>query len=146
MNGYTTESAPARSIRNCWRMCLGLAVVMLASCASPKRVQEGPRPLEIGMRVEPADVDVKPEWLSMNEPEYPENARAQGIEGTVYFDVLVDEAGHIKELQMTKGVDPSLDESATTAMRSAKLKPATKNGVPVAVWIRDVPMEYKLHK
>ena len=127
-----------------WGLCVALVALVLTGCADTSRDEGLPVPLD-AERVEPADVDVKPEIRTMDPPDYPERAREMGIEGTVLFDVFVDETGRIKELRMTKGVDPLIDEAATRALRSAVFTPARKNGVPVAVWVRALALTFSLH-
>ncbi|KAB2957273.1 MAG: TonB family protein [Thermoanaerobaculia bacterium] len=58
------------------------------------------------------------------------------VEGTVVLSLLVDERGRVLEVKIERGVqrDVGLNEAAATAARSAKFRPATKDGVAVKIW------------
>lgn len=90
--------------------------------------------------------DVQPELLSMQEPAYPQSARAEGAEGLVMVRVLVGQDGHVKNVMFAEGFprQPMLEESALQAAQSAVFKPATYGKRRVAMWLA-VPIEYKLH-
>jgi TonB family protein len=62
----------------------------------------------------------------------------------VFYDVLVDEKGAIRDVVLVKGAAPLLDEAALCAVRTAVYRPAEKKGVPVAVWSR-IPVAFRLH-
>lgn len=61
--------------------------------------------------------------------QYPAEAREKNIQGKVWIQFLVDEKGKVIQPQVTKGVDPLLDQEA---LRVVKLmpdwKPAQQNG------------------
>jgi TonB family protein len=54
----------------------------------------------------------------------------------VAVGMLVDENGNVVETRIVKGSSRNvgLDEAAERSARSAKFKPATKNGVRVKMW------------
>ena len=84
----------------------------------------------------------QPELVSMEPPNYPEDARAKGVEGTVHVRVLVGEDGLVRKATISKSI-PLLDESAIGAARTAVFKPGLLEHKPVAVWMV-IPIEYKL--
>lgn len=80
-------------------------------------------------------------------PLYPEIARRQGLEGTVELNVLVDERGSVQDVQVVSGAGgkSGLNEAAMENVRKRKYRPATKEGVPVKVWV-PVRVQFKLPK
>jgi TonB family protein len=80
-------------------------------------------------------------------PLYPEIARRQGLEGTVELNVLVDERGSVQDVQVVTGAGgkAGLNEAAMDNVRKRKYRPATKEGVPVKVWV-PVRVQFKLPK
>jgi len=77
--------------------------------------------------------DRKARLLSHTEAKYPEDARAKGIEGTVVVRFTVDHDGIPQNIQVTKSLYPSLDQSAIEAVRTWRFEPALKNGQPVSM-------------
>jgi eukaryotic-like serine/threonine-protein kinase len=79
-------------------------------------------------------------------PVYPEMAVRQRIEGSVDLNILVDEKGAVVDAQVTSSAGPGwraqLDEAALASVRRRRYKPATKDGVPVKVWI-SVRVQFK---
>jgi TonB family protein len=66
---------------------------------------------------------------------YPDTAKAKKLEGTVRLNVLVDETGHVIDIKITKSAHPLLDDAVTKAYQQWTFQPATKQGIPVKVWI-----------
>jgi len=66
---------------------------------------------------------------------YPPIARQQRIEGRVVVLVLVDENGNVTEARLQQGVAQAVVNNAVLAgVKSAKFRPATKNGLAVKMW------------
>jgi L-methionine (R)-S-oxide reductase len=63
------------------------------------------------------------------EPEYPESAREQHIQGPVVLEVLVDKDGGVEKLSTIDG-DSQLVAAATDAVRQWRFKPFFRNGSP----------------
>jgi TonB family protein len=80
-------------------------------------------------------------------PLYPEIARRQNLEGTVELNVLVDERGAVADVQVVTGAGgkSGLNEAAVDNVRKRRYRPATKDGVPVKVWV-PVRVQFKLPK
>jgi len=57
-----------------------------------------------------------------------------GVEGTVGLRVLVDENGAVIEVEVVRGTK-HLTEAAVAGVERWRYRPATKNSVPVKVWI-----------
>lgn len=76
---------------------------------------------------------------------YPPIALRQRIEGAVELSVLVDERGVVIEVQVvtSAGGRAGLDEAAVENAKKRKYRPATKDGVPVKVWM-PLRVQFKL--
>lgn len=75
---------------------------------------------------------------------YPNDAREQGIQGKVFLSFVVDEAGRVKDVDVKKGVHPSLDKEALRVVKAMPLwKPGKHEGKPVAVRFT-LPISFKL--
>ena len=66
------------------------------------------------------------------EPEYPEEARKQGIEGTVVADVYIDGEGKVLEVKTISG-PPQLTQAVVDAVKQWTFKPHDVGGHPVAM-------------
>jgi len=77
-----------------------------------------------------------PVLVSVNKPEYPPIARRMRVEGTVVLSLLVDENGRVLDVRLEHGVreNVGINEAAIAAAKSARFRPATKDGVRVKVW------------
>jgi TonB family protein len=74
------------------------------------------------------------------EPEYPLDARAKQIEGTVVLTLTIDHEGLPQNIQVKRPVYPSVDQSAIEAARKMRFEPAMKNGQPAS---QTVSVEFK---
>lgn len=63
------------------------------------------------------------------EPQYPEAAKTQGIQGTVILDVQVLGDGQVGDVQVVSG-DPLLADAAVQAVKQWKYQPHSINGRP----------------
>lgn len=77
---------------------------------------------------------VAPQLVEFVEPEYPDEARREGLEGEVLLKVLVGPDGRVLEVDVVKGVDPLLDEAARDAARRSRWKGGSQRGIPVKAW------------
>lgn len=85
-----------------------------------------------------------PRIVDGGRPDYPENARAKGWEGTVRLQILVNTDGRIEDVRIAASSGYSeLDQTAQRAVRSWRFSPALKNGSPVAAWAT-VPVVFDL--
>jgi periplasmic protein TonB len=65
-------------------------------------------------------------------PVYPENAQADGIQGTIILGVVVGEDGTVTETAVLRSI-PELDQAAIDAVRQWRFEPTLLNGEPVEV-------------
>ncbi len=85
------------------------------------------------------DETVPPQIIEKDSAPYTDKARALGIEGTVVLLVLVRMDGTIGGVNVSQGLEDTLDESAVNAVRKWVFKPATREGRPV-----DAVLELKI--
>jgi len=87
-------------------------------------------------------VEEFPEPIRKVAPEYPEEARARGIEGAVVIQALVGTDGFVHDTRVAKS-DPMFDAVSVAAVRQYYFDPAKYQGRPVAVWVA-IPIRFKL--
>jgi len=86
-----------------------------------------------------------PEMIYQVQPEYPAEAKAQGIEGAVWIKALVDTVGNaIKAMVARSSGAKTLDEASLFAAKEFRFKPALKDNKPVAVWVT-FKVDFVLH-
>jgi len=76
-------------------------------------------------------------------PEYPQIARAAGMEGKVVVRMLVGVDGRVRRAEIETS-SALFDEAALAAARKWTFTPAETDGKPVMVWVR-VPFDFRLH-
>jgi TonB family protein len=103
----------------------------------PEPAPAAPRARQ-GDLVEPGAGVIPPQLVSFPKPEYPPMARNLRVEGVVVVSVLVDENGQVQDARIAEPIKQKvgLNEAAVAAARSARYKPATKDGVRVKMWTR----------
>jgi TonB family protein len=84
------------------------------------------RRLKVGRAVKPPKklVDVK--------PDYPDEAQAAGIEGTIVLTIVIGTDGSVIEAGVLRSV-PELDQAAIDAVRQWQFEPTLLNGEPIEV-------------
>ncbi len=91
-------------------------------------------------------VEIYPEMIYQETPEYPRLAKQAGLEGTVWVKALVDKEGNVRDAQVAKSCGTqSLDEAAVKAAFKNKFKPGIQNGRPVACWVT-YKVDFKLNQ
>lgn len=76
---------------------------------------------------------------------YPQEAIEQNIQGRVYLSFVVDAKGRIRDVEVDRGVHPSLDDAAVDVIEAMpKWKPGEMNGKKVATRVR-VPINFTLN-
>jgi TonB family protein len=80
---------------------------------------------------------IAPKALSPHEPAFSEAARAQGFQGTLGLNVIVDKTGRVSRVSIGKPLGMGLDEQAVNTVGTWRFTPATRNSeaVAVAVWV-----------
>ena len=104
------------------------------------------------------DCDYRPMFLNSADPRqflekwvyqylrYPEEAVMNGIQGTVQVNFIVGKDGKIRDVNVTKGVDPLLDAEAVRVISaSPKWRPGRLRGEKVNTSMT-IPVEFRLAK
>ncbi|MBZ4657334.1 MAG: Cell envelope biosis protein TonB [Methermicoccus sp.] len=114
----------------------------------PKQVEEEEE--EIFVVVEnqpefPGGLAAMMKFLSEN-IKYPVIAQENGIQGRVICNFVVERDGSITDVQVVRGVDPSLDKEAVRVIQSMpKWKPGMQRGKPVRVRFT-LPVVFRLQQ
>jgi TonB family protein len=77
------------------------------------------------------------------EPQYSEEARKAKLSGIVILDLIVDPAGHARNIRVMSGAGMGLDEKAIEAVQQWRFKPGAKAGKPIPVHAR-VEVNFRL--
>jgi TonB family protein len=85
----------------------------------------------------------EPSVLQIIEPRYTAGALLARIQGKVVLSMIVGADGLARDIIVEQGVDPGLDQNAIKAIRQWSFRPASHNGVPVAVKAR-VAVNFRL--
>lgn len=109
-----------------------------------KSAAAGPGPAQVGVFRIGGDVSA-PMPIFKVEPEYSEEARAEGFQGTVLLAAVIDEEGTPTQIRIVRALGKGLDEKAMEALAKWKFRPGMKDGRPVAV-IANVEMNFRLLK
>ena len=88
--------------------------------------------------VPPSRVTTLPRLLDQPKPEYPPEAKKQGIEGQVVLLLTIDERGRVTRVRLVSGRGFCLDEVAQKGALAFRFAPATVNGEAVSTEIRYV--------
>ncbi len=79
-------------------------------------------------------------------PEYPEDARQNGIEGRVILSGIVETDGSVSSIQVLKSSNRSdMDDAAIAAFQQFEFEPGKVDGQPVRTRIV-VPFQFKLNQ
>ncbi|NHE56780.1 M56 family metallopeptidase [Cyclobacterium plantarum] len=76
---------------------------------------------------------------------YPESAKKEGVEGTVYASFVVNQEGVVRDVELLRGVDDRLNQAALEVIRnSPDWEPGKQKGKEVTVKMR-VPIKFKIN-
>ena len=82
--------------------------------------------------------------LEAPDPEYSEQARRRGTQGTIVLAVAINKNGGIDKVKVIRRLDPDLDRNAVDAVKQWRFAPAEKNGEAVPFQTL-VEMSFSLH-
>lgn len=88
----------------------------------------GNGPMQVG-----GDVTA-PQKIFSPQPLYTEEARRERVQGVVILEAIVDATGAISNIRVLKGLPQGLAQSTVETVGQWKFKPATRAGIPVAVF------------
>ena len=105
-----------------------------------------PSPVQRGALVDTNDPDLtRPVAVTESRLRYPPLALERRLSGTVWLNALVDETGAVVEASVVRASPRGLsfEDAATRWVRTRVYRPATKQGVPVRVWL-PIVVEFRL--
>ena len=126
------QARPVRT-RKVWlaaSLAVIVAFVFATFVVTPVRAQSGKKDDKV---YKMADGITPPKLLKKVEPKYTPEAKDAKIEGAVVLKVVVTTEGKADNIEVVKGIDPSLDQSAMDAVAQWVFQPGTKDGQPVNV-------------
>lgn len=86
-----------------------------------------------------------PRAIQKEAPRYTETARAEGTQGLVILQLVIDDRGQVTEVEVLKGLPYGLTEQAIETARKWKFEPATYQGKPVSV-LYNITFNFRLEK
>jgi protein TonB len=114
--------------------------------ATPTPIPDTPTPsVREGDIVDMGPGVIRPEVIYTVNPEYPRIALRRRIEGEVQAEALVGPDGRVEEVRILEvsNAGVGFDTATEEAVVQWRYKPATKNGVPVRMWVQIfVPFQY----
>ena len=83
------------------------------------------------------EVEEPPAMVKQGKLEYPEPARKNGDEGSVWVKVLIDRDGSVRNAMVAKAstCECGFEESALYGAINSKWKPAKQSGSPIMLWV-----------
>jgi TonB family protein len=106
------------------RMVVFSVTVRFKLYAGEKDIEEGA--VVAGDEISP------PKQIKRVDPNYPESARQNGVEGVVILNVRTDEEGRVAQVEVLKSV-PELDQAAIDAVKQWRYEPFFSKGKPTPV-------------
>jgi TonB family protein len=88
------------------------------------------------------EVTQKVRVISKPEPQYSEVARKAGVTGTVVLRAVFSAEGEVKHILITRALGYVLTTSSVSAARQIRFTPATKDGIPVSMYLQ---LEYNFN-
>lgn len=114
-------------------LCVGLLTAQAPAPAAPT----------VGKVYKTSDGIQTPKVLHKVDPDYTDEARAAGIDGSVLLSVVVAPDGKAHDINVLKSLDGGLDIKAVEAVQKWQFQPGTKDGQPVQVQAR-IEIKFKL--
>jgi len=109
---------------------------------SPEKGMQSPSSPQAQGPAERSAASADGSLLHRVEPEYPEAARQQNLQGSVILDVHIGADGAVQEVRVASG-PPLLAQAASDAVKQWKFKPRLINGRPVEMQTR-VTLNFRL--
>jgi TonB family protein len=121
-------------------ICLGLYLPCSSSAQSSGTKKDQASP-DASNSTSPSPGDsTKIEPIKSPKTNYPLEAKAEHIHGTVWVQVLISETGDVKSVEVLSG-EPALTHAAVEAAKQWKFKPYIKNGKPIEISAK-LPMKF----
>jgi len=123
-----------------------LPVATVPELRAPAEPAPTPSPVQPGAMVDVNDPGLTPPVLaSQTRSRYPPLALARRLSGTVWLEALVDETGAVIDVSLVRASPQGLgfEDAAMKLVRMRVYRPATKQGVPVRVWL-PIAVEFRV--
>jgi TonB family protein len=117
----------------CLTLCLTLLVgfsVGQAQDRNNNQAEECPGPI-----YRSGEVTVRAKITHMDEPQYTEEARKNGVQGRVVLRAVLCATGKVTNIEVLKSLPYGLTEKAIKTMPMIKFRPAEKDGKEVSQYI-----------
>jgi TonB family protein len=106
-----------------------LAALLAAALSDPASLATGEQP-------SPGTLTRPPELIEFVPAEYPPEAEAAGVEGSVVLSIVIGTEGEVRQAQVIEpGPHPGFGPAALHAVQQFRFRPAEIDGVPAAVEI-----------
>jgi protein TonB len=130
------------------RMIVSACIVLLLCAAAQLAAQDNAPAADSaallpGAPAVSTQFDLPPTVLKRVMPVYPEEAKADNLEGIVYVQIRVGTDGSVKDAKIAKSEQPVFNQSALDAVRQWTFVPAQKDGAAVDVSVT-LPLRYRL--
>jgi TonB family protein len=143
------KTLPARPIKIVWIVAmLFTAAICIGSCqlSGNDNLTQAKSMEKLPAADEFVPLTTMPELIEQPQPEYPEEAKKNEIEGVVYVKALVLSTGVVHEVRVQKSSgNDLLDKSAIVAGYKSRFKPGMIDNDPVACWVT-YKVEFKLEQ
>jgi protein TonB len=114
-----------------------------ASAGPPLPSGGAPGQGTLGAPLAASDLDSQPALLFAPKPDYPFQAKRQGLRGKLRVRLLVGMAGHVERVDILGGENvEAFAESVRTTLGRWRFKPGTKQGTPVH-WVAILPIAFE---
>jgi TonB family protein len=80
------------------------------------------------------------------EPRYTDEARRQGLNGTVVLQAVIKTDGTIDILSVVRGMPLGLTENAIEALKQWQFRPGNKDGKDVDILVNNIEINFELRK
>jgi TonB family protein len=97
------------------------------------RAEAAKLPAVQSQKIEPMSQNLRPTILYKEKTQYTEEAKRNGLEGSVILDTVFAADGNITNIQVYSGLPDGLTEKAIEAAKKIQFSPATKDGKPISV-------------
>jgi TonB family protein len=120
---------------------VGLACLIAGLAAAPLTAGEPGQPARYDKSALP-----EPKLIQKVPPQYPPDAKKEGVEGTVILDAVIAKDGSVRETRVKQEADARLVSAARAAVGQWRYEPVRdKKGDPIEV-IFSVTVRFKLDK
>jgi protein TonB len=114
------------------------------AAVKPAAAAKPPPPPPTAGEAECTEVPSKPEPIFKPETEYPESARAAGIEGRLVLRVTIAEDGSVSHVDVVSSVDAGLDAAAIATVQKWRFKPSMRCNKPVDGGVYTIARRFEL--